>query len=86
MVLAVVVNIELAVLLPSPCDVAVIVTALLAPPDAPDGICTVTVTVRLVPVLIGPTLVGVTVVVKVVLPFVKANVSEAFPVLVNVSV
>ena len=49
-------------------------------------LCTVTVTVRLDPALIGPTHVGVTVVVNVVLPTEIVNVSLAFPVLVNVSV
>jgi hypothetical protein len=85
-VLTVVVKVELAVLLPSPCDVAVMVAASLAPPAALVGICTVTVNVRLDPALIGPTLAGVTVVVNVVLPTEIVNESLAVPVLVKVSV
>ena len=62
-VFAVVVNVALAFLLVSPCEVPVMITLALAPPEAFDGICTVVVTTRLAPDASELIMVGVTVVV-----------------------
>jgi hypothetical protein len=62
-VFAVEVNVEDANLLGSLCEVPVMITLALAPPEAFDGICTVVVTTRLALDASELTMVGVTVVV-----------------------
>ena len=73
----------MADLVGSPCEVVVIAAISLIVFTMFFGICTVTVMPAPAPAASGPILVGMTVVVKIVLPTATASVSTALPVLVS---